>query len=374
VGAGHHDDVGGAGFGHHLGLEVAAVHGLKIGDDGRVRKGGAEGADAVESLGEDERGAGLEPVDAGPQGEGGGLEGFVDVGEVEGDLNDGFHGRALQRMTEAASFGATKAMGNATPLKPLRRRDRPGTEIRRWRRLREGWVAAIDPASHFHRLFDHIPGLHFFAKDREGHLMFASRALRERYSMRDESEILGMTDFDLNPDLMAQAYVDDDGRLLSGEAEVIERIELWWDSQGMPDWFMVTKLPLRDRRGRVVGVMGLLRRPDEAERALPVFQTVARAVEIIRRDYAKPLLIGNLAAACGESVRQLQRRFRDAFGSTPQEFLIKTRILAAVRLLEETALTVTEISVRCGFVDASSFTQHFRKRTGVTPKAYRLNR
>ena len=115
-------------------------------------------------------------------------------------------------------------------------------------------------------------------------------------------------------------------------------------------------------------------RAAEAERALPVFQTVARAVEIIRRDFAKPLLIGDLAAACGESVRQLQRRFRDAFGSTPQEFLIKTRILEAARLLEGTTLSVAEISARCGFVDASSFTQHFRRRTGVTPKGYRAGK
>ena len=185
-------------------------------------------------------------------------------------------------------------------------------------------------------------------------------------------EILGRTDFDLNPDVMAQAYVEDDGRLLAGAVEKVERIELWWDRQGMPDWFVVTKLPMKDKAGKVAGVMGLLRRPDEAERALPVFQTVARAVEVLRRDYAKPLLIADVAQECGESVRQLQRRFQIAFGSTPQEFLIKTRILAAVRLLEETALTVAEISARCGFVDASSFTQHFRKRTGMTQKAYRL--
>jgi AraC-like DNA-binding protein len=265
-------------------------------------------------------------------------------------------------------------MRNATVLKPRERPHRTVAEMRRWKKLREQWVGELEPTGLFHRLFDHVPGVYFFAKNREGYLMFASAGLLQRYQMADEFEILGRTDFDLNPDIMAQAYVDDDKSLLAGVVAKVERIELWWDRQGMPDWFVVTKLPVKDRRGRVVGVMGLLRRPDEAERALPVFQTVARAVEIIRRDYAKPLLIGNLAAACGESVRQLQRRFRDAFGSTPQEFLIKTRILAAVRLLEETALTVTEISVRCGFVDASSFTQHFRKRTGVTPKAYRLNR
>ncbi len=201
--------------------------------------------------------------------------------------------------------------------------------------------------------------------------MFASQGLRARYSMRDETEIIGMTDFDLNPDLMARAYVDDDERLLAGKTKVIERLELWWDGQGMPDWFMVTKLPLCDRKGKIQGVMGLLRRPDDADRQLPVFQTVARAVEIIRRDFAKPVVIEEISRICGQSLRQLQRRFRTAFGITPQEFLIKTRVLASQRLLEETSRNAAEIARLCGFVDASSFTQHFRKRMGMTPTAYR---
>ena len=201
--------------------------------------------------------------------------------------------------------------------------------------------------------------------------MFASRGLRERYSMSDESEILGMTDFDLNPDPMARAYVDDDERLLAGKVELVERVELWWDSQGMPDWFMVTKLPLRDREGGIVGVMGLLRRPDESDLGLPVFQTVARAVEILRRDYARPLTIEEVARHCGQSVRQLQRRFQTAFGISPQEFLLKTRVLAAQRLLESTSRNSSEIAKLCGFVDSSSFSQHFRRRLGMTPTEYR---
>ena len=201
--------------------------------------------------------------------------------------------------------------------------------------------------------------------------MFASEGLMRRYQMSDESELLGRTDFDLNPDTMAQAYVDDDKRILAGEAALIERIELWWDSQGIPDWFVVTKLPLLDKKRRVVGVMGTLRRPDESERSLPVYQRVAQAVEILRRDFAEPVVIEEVARACGQSLRQLQRRFQSAFGISPQEFLIRTRVQAAVRRLEETRLSVTEISQQCGFVDASSFTQHFRKRMGRSPAAYR---
>lgn len=248
---------------------------------------------------------------------------------------------------------------------------RSAAEIARWRKAREDWMGSLAPTGLFHRLFDHIPGVYFFAKDRTGHLMFASRGLLQRYQMSDDSEFIGRTDFDINPDTMAQAYVEDDRRLLAGETDSIERVELWWDRQGIPDWFLVTKLPLLDRRGRVQGVMGTLRRPDEAERRLPVFQTVAQAVEIIRRDFARPLKIEDIARACGQSLRQLQRRFQNAFGITPQEFLLKTRVLAATRMLEETALSVAEIAGNCGFVDASSFTQHFHRRVGLTPTAYR---
>jgi AraC-like DNA-binding protein len=265
-------------------------------------------------------------------------------------------------------------MRYATPLKPRDRAPRAAREVRRWRQQRAEWFATLDPTLGFPRLFDHIPGVYFFAKDKDGHLMFASDGLLQRYQMPDDSEFIGLTDFDLNPGSMAKAYVDDDRQLLQGRTRLVERIELWWDRQGMPDWFLVTKLPLLDRRQRVQGVMGLLRRPDAAERQLPVFQTVASAVEIMRRDYAQPLLIEDVARQCGQSLRQLQRRFQSVFGITPQEFLLKTRVLAAARLLEGTSLTATEIADRCGFVDASSFTQHFRQRTGATPKAFRQKR
>lgn len=262
-------------------------------------------------------------------------------------------------------------MRYATPLKPRPRAPRAAAEIRRWQAQRRRWLEAVGPDAGLHRLFDHIPGVHFFAKNRDGHLMFASEGLRRRYAMQHEDEILGMTDFDLNPASMAQAYVDDDRQILQGGVPRVERLELWWDGQGMPDWFLVTKLPIQDARGRIQGVMGLLRRPDEAERRLPVFQTVARAVEIIRRDYAQPLRVEEVARSCGQSLRQLQRHFQSAFGTTPQEFLLKTRVTAAARLLDGTRLSTAEIAKQCGFTDPSAFSLHFRKRVGVAPAQYR---
>lgn len=271
----------------------------------------------------------------------------------------------------ARHFGI-RIMRNATSLRPqAQRKQRSPAAVKTLERERAEWLARIKPESLFQRLFDYLPGVYFFAKDRRGRTMFVSRGILNRYRMTSESEMLGLTDFDINPGSMARTYVADDRRLLAGEIPRVERLELWFDDQGVPDWFMVTKLPLIDVRGRPQGVMGILRQTEEHERRLPVFQTVALAVEIIRKNHGQSLIVAELARQCGQSPRQLQRRFAAAFGLTPQEFIIRTRVMSAARLLEVSTLSAAEISRRCGFISQSAFTQQFRARTGSTPLAYR---
>jgi AraC-like DNA-binding protein len=263
-------------------------------------------------------------------------------------------------------------MPNAHPLQPrVRRKPRTPKQLETLKKERAQWLAALDPASHFHRIFDFIPGVNFFSKDRHGRTMFVSRGILQRYQMRDETEMLGLSDFDINPAGMAENYVRDDEHLLSGKVDRIERLELWFDRQGLPDWFAVTKLPLLDRWGRPVGIMGVLRRAAEHEMKLPLMQTVSSAVEAIRKGYAGAVSLKAVAESCGLTLRNLQRRFQTAFGISPQEFLIKTRVLAAMRLLNETSLTASEIATRTGFFDASSFGEQFKRRTGLTPSGYR---
>jgi len=238
-------------------------------------------------------------------------------------------------------------------------------------RERECWLSKVHPSAHFHTLFDHLPGVCFYCKDAQGRFMLVSRGFLQNYQLRHEREILGLTDFDVAPQHMASGYVRDDARLLSGRARLVERVELWFDQQGTPDWFFVSKLPLKDADGRICGTAGVVRRAAEHEMQLPIIQNVARAVEIIRRDFAGPLVLSGVARKCGLSMRHFQRRFQNAFGFSPQEFLMKTRVIAALKLLEETSLSAAEIAVRCGFVDGSSFAEQFRQRVGQNPTTYR---
>jgi AraC-like DNA-binding protein len=257
---------------------------------------------------------------------------------------------------------------------PSSKKTAKGSSSGRLASERAAWLSKVHPGGHFHTLFDHLPGVCFYCKDKSGRFMLVSRSFLEHHRLQREEEILGLTDFDVAPRHMASGYVDDDARLLSGESPFIERIELWFDKQGMPDWFFVSKQPLKDARGRICGTAGVVRRAAEHERQLPIIQSIAKAVEIIRRGYAGSIVLRELARECGLSTRHFQRRFQNAFGFSPREFLMKTRVIAAMKLLEETNLTAAEIASRCGFVDASSFAEQFGQRVGQSPSVYRQTR
>ena len=77
------------------------------------------------------------------------------------------------------------------------------------------------------------------------------------------------------------------------------------------------------------------------------------------------VLISDLAKLVGMSVRQFNRRFKEAFNTTPQSFFIRTRIQAACNEIRNTERSNSELAQSLGFYDQSSFTQHFRKHVGV---------
>ena len=73
----HDDHHVAAGFEHHLGFQPGAVHGFEVDHDGRVGKLPPEGAHGVQTLGQQQRRADLEPVDAGFDRGAGEVERFV---------------------------------------------------------------------------------------------------------------------------------------------------------------------------------------------------------------------------------------------------------------------------------------------------------
>ena len=82
--------------------------------------------------------------------------------------------------------------------------------------------------------------------------------------------------------------------------------------------------------------------------------------------------IKTLAADFGFSERNLNRRFKEATGKSPKQYLLGVRHQAARDLLKKSNLAVNEVAARVGYLDASHFTRQFKSLAGQTPLEYRL--
>ncbi|WP_051350157.1 GlxA family transcriptional regulator [Dyadobacter alkalitolerans] len=98
---------------------------------------------------------------------------------------------------------------------------------------------------------------------------------------------------------------------------------------------------------------------------------VNMAQQKIEKEYQEGSTIEALIQDIPASRRNVVRRFKQAVGVTPIEYLQRTRIEAAKKLLAQTDQSVLEVMLNSGYNDLKSFRQLFKKSTGVTPKEYR---
>jgi transcriptional regulator GlxA family with amidase domain len=85
----------------------------------------------------------------------------------------------------------------------------------------------------------------------------------------------------------------------------------------------------------------------------------------------QPLSVELLAQRAAMSPRTFARRFRASSGATPHQWLLKQRVVLAMRLLETTDQPVERIASRCGFGSAAVLRTHFQRHVGTSPAGYR---
>lgn len=83
------------------------------------------------------------------------------------------------------------------------------------------------------------------------------------------------------------------------------------------------------------------------------------------------LSLDALAAKALMSRRSFTRHFRQATGSTVQQWLLNQRLARAQRLLESGTQSIEQVAQAAGFGSALSLRQHFQARLGMAPLAYR---
>jgi AraC-like DNA-binding protein len=90
----------------------------------------------------------------------------------------------------------------------------------------------------------------------------------------------------------------------------------------------------------------------------------------IEEHLSEHISLATLASLARLSPYHFSRAFKQSFGVPPHRYHTYRRIERAKTLLERHVLSVTDIGLRLGFNEASSFTTAFRKITGLTPSRY----
>jgi AraC-like DNA-binding protein len=96
-----------------------------------------------------------------------------------------------------------------------------------------------------------------------------------------------------------------------------------------------------------------------------------RARDYLERYYSSPIRLDELAATACLSPYHFHRRYRELFGEPPGSHLLRRRLEEARRLITDSDMSITEISLSVGYCSLGSFSALFRRATGYSPLGYR---
>lgn len=115
---------------------------------------------------------------------------------------------------------------------------------------------------------------------------------------------------------------------------------------------------LAGRHGPAIRQLGF---PDSQRRR------IARAVEIIRKDFASPLPVEQLACAARMSLSTFHKHFRTATSLSPLQFQKQLRLIEARRLMLAKGLKPSAAAYEVGYESVPQFTREYRRLFGQPP-------
>lgn len=95
---------------------------------------------------------------------------------------------------------------------------------------------------------------------------------------------------------------------------------------------------------------------------------IARVASLIRRNYAQPQRLPDLAREAGMGQSAFHQHFKALTGTTPLQFQKDVRLSEALRLLEAGTQSVTQIGYAVGYESPAQFSREFSRRFGRPPQ------
>src|SRR5438552_12759886 len=105
-------------------------------------------------------------------------------------------------------------------------------------------------------LIDSLPDA-IYIKDTQSRFILGTKGVARIMGAPGSESLVGKTDFDFYPAELAERYCADERAVLDSGQPLINREEPVVDPSGRRGWLLTTKAPLRDTRGRVVGLVGM---------------------------------------------------------------------------------------------------------------------
>lgn len=232
------------------------------------------------------------------------------------------------------------------------------------------FLSRVKPDMNFTSLFEELPNILFFAKDLQGIIVSANKLFAQHCGFINEEQIIGLCDDDIFPPELAEQYKLDDLALIKNSHAKKSIVELFPNYLGDPTWFITNKIPLFDSTGNIIGLCGTCQNLDDSSHFIRPYLALSDALDYIKHNYHKKILIEELASIVNLSVRQFERRFKETFKTTSHQYIVKLRILKSCKMLLNENITIAGIAINTGFYDQSAYTKSFKKYMGQTPTCY----
>jgi AraC-like DNA-binding protein len=101
------------------------------------------------------------------------------------------------------------------------------------------------------------------------------------------------------------------------------------------------------------------------------FERLSASRDYIADNYQTSLSLSDIAKCSYMSRYHFLRSFKDVYGETPNEFLIRLRVEQAKKMLITENFSVSEICEKVGYTSLGSFSSLFLKQVGMAPTLYR---
>ncbi|MEP2775795.1 MAG: PAS domain-containing protein [Luteolibacter sp.] len=168
-------------------------------------------------------------------------------------------------------------------------------------------------------LLDSIPDS-IYIRDPKGKYIVVNRALADLVGIQDPQDVAGKTPYDFFPKDTAEASLAEDAEIMAAGKTVTSSARLSKRANGELRHLITTKVPVRDREGKVSGILGINRDVTEQEKAREAVKRTEHRMQEIVDNSPSPMYAKSRAG----QYLMVNRRYEDLFGVKAEDVVGKT--------------------------------------------------